>query len=144
MAVFLILSIAFNTVFAVSYKVAAQKKCNLEMVNIWMYAGSLVTIAAYVLLKRHLEFNTPALYLGIAAGITAYFTTLAFFYHIKHGQLSASWTVISLSVAFPVLASIFIWHERPSIKQLIGLVLIVVALLLFGRHETSKSEGAKR
>jgi uncharacterized membrane protein len=66
-----------------------------------------------------------------------YVSTLAFFRHMKFGQLSVSWTVISLAVAFPVIASIFLWHEIPTAKQVAGLVLIVIALLLFGHHESS-------
>jgi uncharacterized membrane protein len=75
--------------------------------------------------------------MGIAAGAMVFFATLSFFHHIGHGQLSASWTIISLAIAFPVLASILIWHEQPTVKQTIGLALIVIALVLFGRHETS-------
>jgi drug/metabolite transporter (DMT)-like permease len=44
-------------------------------------------------------------------------------------------------VGFPVAASILAWHEIPSPKQTVGLVLIVIALLLFGRHEAT---GGKR
>lgn len=137
MAIFLILSIAFNTLFASSYKIAARKDCNLQVVNVWMYIGSLGTLVIYWLIKHSLPMNREALLLGVVAGLLAYVATLTFFLHIRKGQLSASWTVISLSVAFPVLASIFLWHEHPSVKQLIGMVLIVIALVLFGRHETT-------
>jgi drug/metabolite transporter (DMT)-like permease len=61
---------------------------------------------------------------------------------MKFGQLSVSWTVISLAVAFPVVASIFFWHEIPTAKQMVGLVLIVIALLLFG-HNESREEASK-
>jgi uncharacterized membrane protein len=143
MAIFLILSIAFNTLFAASYKIAARKDCNLQIVNIWMYIGSLATLIVYWLLKRSLPMNREALILGVIAGLLAYFATMTFFLHIRKGQLSASWTVISLSVAFPVLASILYWHEMPTLRQKIGMVLIVIALLLFGRHETTNGGKGK-
>ena len=136
MGIFLMLSVAFNTIFAVSYKIAARRKCNLHAVNVWMYIGSLLTMAAYVLVKHDLPFNNTALVLGIIAGMLAFFATMTFFLHITKGQLSASWTVISLSVAFPVLASIFAWREIPSPRQIVGLLLIVIALALFGHHES--------
>lgn len=138
MAAFLILSIVFNTFFASCYKVAARKNCNLQMVNVWVYVGSTGTMLAYILAKGHLPLNPHALLLGTAAGILVFFATLTFFHHMKRGQLSASWTVISLSIGFPVLASIFIWHEHPSPRQIVGMALIVIALILFGRHETNQ------
>ena len=137
MEIFLALTIVFNAVFASCYKVAIRRNCNLQAVNVWVYVGATVTVLAYILMKRHLAMNVSALLLGMGAGMMAFFTTLAFFHHMKRGQLSASWTVISLSVGFPVLASIFLWGEHPSTKQIIGMGLIVLALILFGRHETS-------
>lgn len=136
MGVFLFLSIVFNTLFASSYKIAVRNNCNLEVVNTWLYVGSTATVAGYILMKRHLAYHPHALALGIVAGAMVLFATLSFFHHMKYGQLSASWTVISLAVGFPVLASIFMWQERPSVRQMIGLALIAAALILFGRHET--------
>jgi len=140
MAVFLMLSILFNTGFAACYKVAARRNANLHAVNVWMYVGSTATVLIYILLKQRFVINIKALELGVAAGFMVYFATLSFFYHIKYGQLSASWTVISLAIAFPVVASIVVWHERPSGRQVVGLILILFALLLFGRHESSTAE----
>ncbi len=137
MAIFLALSIVFNTLFASCYKVAVRRNCNLRIVNVWVYAGSTATILLYVLTRWRLPLNPLVLLLGIIAGVMVFFATLSFFHHMKRGQLSASWTVISLSIAFPVLASIFIWHEQPTTKQIVGMALILVALLLFGRHETN-------
>lgn len=140
MVAMLILSILFTTAFAASYKVAAQKNCNLQVVNVWVYISSTIAVAGYIALKGHLAYNTVALILGAVAGTMVFFATLTFFYHIQNGKLSASWTVISLSIGFPVLASIIAWHEHPSLKQIVGLVLIVVALVLFGRHEMNNEE----
>ncbi len=137
---FLLLSILLNTVFAACYKVAVRRSCQLEVVNVWMYIGSLITAAAYILWKGSYSLHTAAFWMGTLSGIFGYFATLTFFFHIIKGQLSSSWTVISLSVAFPVLASIFAWHEYPNTMQTVGLLLIAVALVLFGRHETGNSE----
>ena len=137
MGVFLMLSVAFYTLFASSYKIAVRRNCNLQVVNVWIYVGSLATMAVYVLLKRQIVFNEAAFLMGIVSGVMVYFATLSFFYHMTRGQLSTSWTVISLSIAFPVLASILAWGEHPSPRQTVGMVLIVIALVLFGRHESS-------
>lgn len=137
MSVYLFLSILFNTVFASCYKVAAYRKCNLQAVNVWYYIASSAIMLIYVFARQDFAFHPHALALGMGAGAIAFFCTLSFFYHMQYGQLSASWTVISLAISFPILASIFIWHEQPSPKQIIGLILILVALGFFGRHEAN-------
>lgn len=131
----IVLSVVFSAVFALFYKVAVHKNCNLQVVNAWMYVGGFLTMLAFILIKGHLNYHSLAVILAVSSGILSFTATLTFFLHIDKGQLSVSWTVISLSAAFPVLASIFIWHEQPSFEQKIGLILVVAALILFGRKE---------
>lgn len=126
--------------FATCYKVAVHRKCNLHVVNTWMYAGSTTTILVYMLVRAQFHFHVMAIVLGLIAGVIGFFASWTFFLHMQKGVLSASWTVISLSVAFPVLASMLIWHEHPNPRQAVGLVLISIALLLFGRHEMKADE----
>lgn len=134
MFVYLILSIIFSVMFAACYKIAAQRSCNLQSVNTWNYAGSTTTILILIIIKQSFPINQHVILLGIVAGISAYIATLTFFLHIKQGQLSTSWTIISLSIAFPVAASIFIWHELPSMRQMFAMALIVTAFILMGKR----------
>ena len=143
MPIYLILSMAFTTVFASCYKIAVRKKCNVHVVNAWLYVGSTLAALGYVILKGELSWVPGAAWLGVAGGIMVFFATLAFFYHMRRGQLSVSWTVISLSVGFPVLASIFFWHEVPTPRQTMGMLLIVFALGFFGWHEKNGGEEAR-
>ena len=136
MSVYLILSIVFSTLFACCYKVAAYRRCNLSAVNVWLYVGGFTVTLAFVLIGKRFDFNMQALLLGVVAGVFVFIATLSFFHHMSEGQLSVSWTVISLAVGFPVIASIFFWHEHPTSRQTVGLLLMVVALILFGRQET--------
>ncbi|MHB1458452.1 MAG: EamA family transporter, partial [Armatimonadota bacterium] len=133
MFIYLILSIFFSVMFAVCYKIASQNNCNLQSVNAWNYAGSTTTILAFIIIKQSFPIDLNVILIGIAAGISAYIATLTFFLHIKQGQLSTSWTIISLSIAFPVAASVFIWHEHPSIHQIYAMVLIIAAFILMGQ-----------
>ena len=83
----------------------------------------------YFIFTGHV-YNSAAAGLGIATGIACYLATLTFFYHIRTGVLAVSWTVIGLAVGFPVIASILFWGEHPTVKQMIGLVLIPIAVVL--------------
>lgn len=133
MPTYLILSVCFSVMFAACYKIAAHRNCNLQCVNTWSYAGAAVTVLVSMVITGHFPLNTNAILLGAVSGISSYIATLAFFMHIKQGQLSTSWTIISLSLAFPVLASILIWHEHPTINQGVAMALIVAAFMLMGR-----------
>ena len=126
-------SVILIVVFALCYKLAAAWNCNLNMVNVWMYVGATVATGIVALVEGQLPTHPQAVNLGILTGIGMFIATLSFFYHIRQGKLSASWTVINLSVAFPVLAALIFWHEQPSVRQIVGLVLIAASLLLFGR-----------
>lgn len=140
MLVYIICTILLSTLFASGYKVAVHQKCNLQIVNMWVYIGATSTILTYSLFRGHIPFNLHACLLGVATGVAGYFATLTFFIHITRGQLSTSWTVISLSLAFPVMASILIWHEHPSPRQFAGFFLIVIALFCFGHHEMKNGD----
>ncbi len=122
-------STALVTVWALCYKVAVRRGCELNSVNLWVYLSSAAVMAAYFF-ATGLKYNAMAAWLGLGTGLSCYFATLTFFYHIRTGVLAVSWTVIGLAVAFPVGASIVFWGEQPSVKQIVGLALIPLAVVL--------------
>jgi drug/metabolite transporter (DMT)-like permease len=126
---YLALSTLLVVVWALCYKVAVERGCELRSVNLWIYIGSSAIMLAYFFATgRH--YSPVAAALGFGTGISCYFATLTFFYHIRTGVLTVSWTMIGLAVGFPVAASILLWGEHPSVKQQIGLALIPIAFIL--------------
>lgn len=127
--IFLTISTVLVTVWALCYKIAVRRGCELRSVNLWVYISSAILMLAYFLATGH-KYHPLAALMGLGTGISCYFATLTFFYHIRTGVLAVSWTVIGLAVSFPVAASILIWGEHPTLKQGIGLALIPVAVIL--------------
>ena len=78
------------------------------------------------------NYHPRAAIIAAATGVGMCIATLTFFYHMRTGVLAVSWTVIWLSIVFPVVASMVFWHESPTLKQGIGLALIPVAFVCFG------------
>lgn len=76
--------------------------------------------------------GTVTLTLGAAAGIDYVLGFLVLMAGIARGPLAVPVTVMRLSVAVPVVVSILIWNERPGSLQWVGLVLGVIAIVLFG------------
>lgn len=125
----LIISTGLITVWALCYKIAVQRGCDVRSVNLWLYISSAALMVVYFLATGH-KYNLAAGLLGFATGLACYYATLTFFHHIRTGVLAVSWTVIGLAVAFPVAASIVLWGEHPTAKQIVGLALIPIAVVL--------------
>ena len=126
---YLAASTVLATVWALCYKIAAKRGCELRAVNLWVYIGATgILLVNYF--ARGAAFNAAAGGLGLATGVSVYIATLSFFYPIRTGKLSVSWAVIGLSVGFPIIASIIIWGEEPTTRQWVGLALIPVAFIL--------------
>ncbi len=115
--------------WALCYKLAGKYRCDLMSVNTWVYVGATAVTVLYFF-QTGGGWSTAAAILGFTTGVSCFFSTLAFFYHIRTGVLAVSWTVIGLAVGFPVAASIFIWGENPTLKQAFGLALIPIAFIL--------------
>ncbi len=126
---YLALSTLLVVFWALSYKVAARCGCEQRSVNLWLYVGSATTMFAYFIATGH-HYSPTAALLGFGTGVSCYFATLTFFYHIRTGVLTVSWTVIGLALGFPVAASIILWGEHPTLRQQIGLALIPIAFIL--------------
>ena len=126
---YLALSTVLITVWALCYKLAVRYRCELRSVNMWVYIGATAITLVYFVASGH-KYSTAAAILGFGTGISCYLATLTFFYHMRTGVLTVSWTVIGLAVGFPVAASILLWGEQPTVKQQIGLALIPIAFIL--------------
>ncbi|NLN76610.1 MAG: hypothetical protein GX139_09895 [Armatimonadetes bacterium] len=134
------LSTALITMWALCYKLAIKYRCELTSVNTWVYVGATLITIVYFFATDY-KWSTAAALFGFATGLSCYLSTLAFFYHIRTGVLAVSWTVIGLAVGFPVAASIFIWGENPTTRQMIGLALIPLAFILC--NPGSEKKGAQ-
>jgi uncharacterized membrane protein len=128
---YLTISIAFITCFALCYKVAARCGCELRAVSLWLNVTATATMVALFAATGH-RYHPTAAALGVLAGVFTYLSTITFFYHMRGARLALSWTVIGMAVVFPVAASILVWHEHPSTKQWFGLALLPVAFVLLG------------
>lgn len=131
------LSIALTVVWALCYKVAAQRDCEMLSVSFWVYVGAAAVMVVHFLITG-CQYNASAAKLGFITGIATYLATITFFYHIRTGVLAVSWTVIGLALAFPVIASIIFWNEHPTTRQWTGLALIPVAFILCGMKPQKK------
>lgn len=126
----LVLSILMNTVWALCYKVAVRRKCNLNSVNMFVQISAAVVMLAFWGATCP-NYHPQVAVIAVVNGVLMAVAVITFFYHMRTGVLAVSWTVIGLSIVFPVAASIMFWSEVPTPKQLAGLALIPVAFVCF-------------
>ena len=81
------------------------------------------------------RIHSPALstiWLGGVTGIDYVLAFLVLMAGISKGPLAVPVTVMRLSVALPVIFSIFFWGEKPLALQWAGMILGAVSFILFG------------
>lgn len=104
------------------------------------------SLLSFILLgARIANPGAAVLTIGSLAGIDFVLGFLLLMAGIARGPLAVPVTVMRLSVAVPITASIFIWGEQPGTAQWLGIVLGIVAIVLFGRgvagEESKKGSG---
>ena len=131
---FLLGALACKIVFAQSYKLAVARRQDVDWVSLISFAAGAALIVP-LQATRLRELAGPALWLGLAYGLSGGSAQLFFFRALFHGEMSVSWTIVQLSTIIPVAASIVFWHEYPSPLQAVAIVGMVVAILLMGNVE---------
>ena len=89
------------------------------------------------------KIHRPALstvWLGGVTGIDYVLAFLVLMAGISKGPLAVPVTVMRLSVALPVVFSIFFWGEKPLALQWTGMILGAVSFILFGSSISGKGK----
>ncbi len=93
-----------------------------------------------------LRFEWPASLLAVYQGVQYQLAYIVLFALIAVGGLAVTLTMLRLSVVVPVLGSILIWGESPSMLRIIGILLALSALPLVGSdaRRTAHQIGLRR
>jgi len=114
--------------------------------NRLLLIGANYTVASFLslaLLRGNVYWPGATTFtLGTAAGIDFVLGFLLLLSGISRGPLAVPVTVMRLSVAVPIVASILIWKESPGVYQWAGIVLGMISIILFGRSLRDKSSGS--
>ena len=134
---YLILAVACSLVVGMIFKVAGLRQLDRMTLLTANYATATIlglTLARGTFLD--LNWSTWMVVLGMVMGVL--FISVFFFqaWATALAGMSLSISVVRLSVVIPFLASWFIWSERPSIAQGIGLILAGISFVLVARKES--------
>jgi len=94
---------------------------------------TVAAVLAFLLIRGDVYWpGWKAFTLGASAGVDFVLGFLLMLSGMSMGPLAVPVTVMRLSVAVPIVASIMIWNERPGIYPSMGIVLGIFAIILFG------------
>lgn len=126
----LVIATLTSSLFTLTVKYSQMNRLCLYTVGAVNY-----TTATLIFLAISLPSGFPegfTLIVGAIGGmaiVTAYFLLVGL---MQLRGVSITSAVIRLSVLLPVLFSIFVWHEQPSIIQATGIILAILSLPFFG------------
>jgi len=131
--IYLLLAVACSAMLGVTYKLTDRHKCDKPLVNFFLFFTAAV-VAGIMLPFAHSRVTSAfTAGLAVALGLFGFINVSVFRYAVGKGKISTSWTIANLSLIIPVAASIIFWHEIPTIKHLLGLLMVIGAILLIGK-----------
>lgn len=131
--VYLLLAVACSALLGITYKLTDKYKCDKPLVNFFLFFTAGVVAAILLPFAKAPVTSEFTAGLAIALGLLGFINVSVFRYAVGKGKISTSWTIANLSLIIPVAASILFWHEIPTVKHLLGLLLVIGAILLIGK-----------
>ena len=131
--VYLLLAVACSALLGITYKLTDRYKCDKPLVNFFLFSTSGLVAAIMLPFAKAPVTSAFSAGLAIALGLLGFINVSVFRYAVAKGKISTSWTIANLSLIIPVAASIIFWHEIPTVKHLLGLLLVIGAILLIGK-----------
>lgn len=138
----LILAILFSAIIPVLLKYSHHRKVADEVVLTFNYLVAVIMSICFTLFKFRqytlLINDTQQLYILILIGImTGLMFYGAFFYYqksVKENGVSLSIAVGKMGIIIPMVLSLIIWRELPTILQWIGISISMLAIGLINIH----------
>ena len=131
--VYLLIAVICSAILGITYKLTDRFKCDKPSVNFFLFMTALAISLIRLPFIHHYTINAYSAGLATVLGLAGFINVSVFRIAVGKGKISSSWTIANLSLIIPVAASIFFWHEMPTIKHFLGLLLVIGAILLIGK-----------
>lgn len=130
----LLLLITFFAAFNLSFRQAQRLGLNLHLLGVLLFATAALMYAV-LYAAAPVPVSQTVILLGIIAGVLFALMYLLMIPTMSDRGVSLMTALQQLSVLFPMLASLLIYREQPSLSQTIGagLCLVAVPFLAFDR-----------
>lgn len=145
--IFLILTIICSTSLALILKYGSVKKSNIILLINGNYLTASIFALGFIIYQGGFHFSLNAILFSMFLGVLFAETFVLYSKAINYAGTALATVSARLSVLIPVLTSIILYGEKPSIQMLVGFVLVLVTLYFFylslKNHGNSNESTAK-
>lgn len=133
----LILATTCSASIALLFKVSSNRNMSRELVTTFNYLSALVVSAALIVFNREyvgLELSghsfSRTLILATFTGVLFLLSFLLYQESVKKNGASLSGMFAKLGILVPMVISVVIWKEMPTVLQSVGIVSALIAIIL--------------
>lgn len=143
----ILLALAAATVYGflgICFEVAAKRDYPVwEVIFYKQLTGFFIGLAFTAALGLPL-YSSYLLGLGLIGAVAYVVTLAAYLTASRERDIAANWTIVNLSVALPILVSVFWFKDAFTILKAIGVALTLVSIALIGGGKTPGPAGIGR
>ena len=104
------------------------------------FNGIIFLFASLIFVKNAFDFRLPVFMYAFGFGLLTVLFQAVYIKGMSFGNVSLSVLIVNLSMVIPILSSVIVFGEKPTLPKIIGLILTVVTLMLnVDRSEQNKS-----
>ncbi len=129
--ILIVLALIFYSMLGVLYKMIIRKNCRIKNTLFIGFTCAAVLSAVVCLFFRFL-FNPWVLLIGLIGGTSLYAAIYLYLKSLTLGKKVTSWVIFKMSLVVAVLVSVFLWGEKITSKQTIGIILMISSVIFFG------------
>ncbi len=111
----------------------ASENLDHGSIAIYQLLGGITAAAVFLLLrKEHIEFDMKSVSYAMVSGIAGFAGAFFFLMALSRGKVSVVIPVTGLYPVLSILLAFIILKEPIALKQLAGIILAVIAIILMG------------
>ena len=132
-------ALIFYSILGFLYKMIIRKKCRIKnTLFVGFTCAMFLSTILYLFFKS--PFNLWVLLIGMIGGIFLYAAIYFYLKSLTIGKKVTSWVIFKMSLVVAVLISVFFWGEKITLKQNVGIMLMISSIIFFALDMRSRKK----
>ena len=139
--IYLTLAILLSTVFSLMMKHAHARNYGVLAVGCLNYIVAGSVGIAWMVWQHPSSIPLLAIVFGCVGGTMYVLCYLAIMALLDRQGISVAAAMTRLAIAVPIVVSVVVWHEVPTVWQVVGLLVTFAAILMFEWRDPRQAAG---